>query len=66
MGRNLDHRVELLFPIESRALVSRLRDEILAIYLADHRNARRLGADEQYRWEKAEGGLNCQQRFLNG
>ena len=64
MSRNLDHRIELLFPIESRALIARLRDEILGIYLADHANARRMGPDEQYHWDKAEGGLDCQQRFL--
>jgi polyphosphate kinase len=48
MARNLDRRVEILFPVESRKLISRLRDEILAGYLADNRNARVLLSDGTY------------------
>ena len=66
MGRNLDNRVEILFPVEDRALVSRLRDDILATYLADRRNARKLLPDDAYHWEKTEGGLDSQHRFLLG
>lgn len=39
MGRNLDWRVEVLFPVEHRGLVARVRGEILGTYLADTRNA---------------------------
>ena len=30
MGRNLNHRVEVLFPVENKRLLKRLRDDILA------------------------------------
>jgi len=50
MGRNLDRRVEVLFPVESRKLIARLRDEILATYLADTSNGRRMLPDGTYDW----------------
>lgn len=66
MGRNLDHRVEVLFPIESRRLISRLRDDILNRYLVDNRNARRMLSDGSYVWEKDSGpALDTQEYFLN-
>ena len=52
MGRNLDHRVEVVFPVESQRLVARLRDDILHAYLADNRNARALHADGSWTWDK--------------
>src|SRR5580700_1449371 len=42
MSRNLHHRVELLFPVENKRIMARLRDDILAKYLADNRNARHM------------------------
>jgi polyphosphate kinase len=48
MGRNLDRRVEVLAPVEDRALVARLHDEILGDYLADTTKARRMLADGSY------------------
>jgi len=45
MGRNLDHRVEILFPVENRRLLARLREEVLGRYVADNRNARHLRTD---------------------
>ena len=47
MTRNLDHRVEVLFPVEDERLIRHLRDEVLATYLADNVKARCL----QGRWE---------------
>ena len=65
MGRNLDRRVELLFPVESRKLIARLRDEILATCMTDTRNARRMLADGSYRWERTgTPEANSQARFL--
>ena len=49
MPRNLDRRVELLFPILSSDLRDRIRDEILAEYLIDNVKARRMLADGTYR-----------------
>lgn len=47
MPRNLDRRIETLFPIEEPALKQRLID-ILAVSLADNTNARQLHADGSY------------------
>ena len=49
MERNLDRRVEVVFPIEDEALKARLRDEVLPAYLRDTVNARQLGEDGVYR-----------------
>jgi polyphosphate kinase len=48
MLRNIDHRVEVLFPIQEANLVKHLRDEVLGIYLQDNVTARRLQADGTY------------------
>jgi len=48
MPRNIDHRVEVLFPIESPQLIQHLRDEVLAVYLNDTAKARRLLPDGSY------------------
>ena len=65
MGRNLDRRVEVLFPVEDPALIARLRDEILAQYLADNRNARHMLHDGTYTWEKpGRAAKDSQARFL--
>jgi polyphosphate kinase len=42
MPRNIDHRVEVLFPLDDPAMVRRVRDQILAVYLADNVKARRM------------------------
>ncbi|MBU6248326.1 MAG: polyphosphate kinase 1 [Xanthomonadaceae bacterium] len=47
MERNLDHRVETGFPIESRKLIHRVRRE-LDLYLADNCSASLLQADGNY------------------
>jgi polyphosphate kinase len=49
MPRNIDHRVEVLFPVREQRLIRRLRDEVLATYLADNVKARIMLADGSYR-----------------
>lgn len=49
MYRNLDRRVETLFPIEDSILKHKIRDQILAVYLKDNARARRLEPDGTYR-----------------
>jgi polyphosphate kinase len=49
MPRNLNNRVEALFPIESPALKARVIDEILTIELRDNVKARELLPDGTYR-----------------
>jgi len=48
MPRNLDRRVEALFPIEEPHLRRALHDHILAIHLKDNVQARRLLPDGRY------------------
>src|SRR5579872_1310863 len=48
MPRNLYERVEVVFPLKDKALRARVRDIILASYLADTLKARILGADGKY------------------
>ncbi len=48
MGRNLDRRVELMFPIEEPGLVQQIRDEALSLALADCVRARVLSRDGAY------------------
>ena len=48
MPRNIDHRVEVLFPIENPQLIRHLRDDVLNVYLCDNVKARRLLADGAY------------------
>jgi len=47
MHRNLSHRVEIIFPVESARLAQRLK-EILDVYLSDQAKARYLQADGTY------------------
>ncbi len=48
MQRNLFERTESVFPVDDPALSSRLRNEILAAYLADNTKARLLQPDGTY------------------
>ncbi len=54
MPRNFHSRIEVMFPVEDRALKARLVGEILGLPLQDQVRARRLQADGTYR--RAEGG----------
>jgi len=65
MGRNLNHRVELMFPVEDKRLLARVRRDILATYLADNRNARVMQPDSTYLWDKTgEPPVDSQAQFL--
>jgi polyphosphate kinase len=68
MPRNLDRRVEILFPIQDARLIRRLRDEILATYLADNSRARLMHPDGKYKRlapEKDAAPLDSQAALLN-
>ncbi len=45
MPRNLNRRVEVLFPVSAPRLVARLRDEILGAYVADDAGARHMRSE---------------------
>ncbi|HVN80738.1 MAG TPA: polyphosphate kinase 1 [Terriglobia bacterium] len=67
MPRNLDMRVEVVFPVEDLQLVRYLRDEVLEIYRQDNVKARHLSSDGTYhRVEPNEQNppLNSQSWFL--
>ena len=48
MGRNLDRRVELMFPIDDPGMVQQIKDEVLLSALADRVRARSLAANGTY------------------
>ncbi len=48
MERNLDRRVEAIFPVEDPILKGHIRDVILPAYFRDTVNARELGSDGVY------------------
>lgn len=52
MPRNLNHRVEVVFPVENKSQVKFLRDKILGAYLKDNTRARILQPDGTYQRAK--------------
>jgi polyphosphate kinase len=67
MTRNLDHRVEVLFPIEDRKLVRHLRDRVLELYLQDNVKAREMRVDGTYARKTpapGEPAVNAQEELL--
>jgi polyphosphate kinase len=67
MPRNINRRVETLFPIEKPALIRQIRDKILAVYLKDNVKARRMKKDGSYeRAPRKEGekAVNAQALLL--
>jgi len=68
MPRNINRRVEVLFPVQDERMVRYLRDEVLATYLGDNVKARRMLPDGSY--ERVQPGakdhpVNSQVHFLN-
>jgi len=48
MMRNLDRRVEILFPVTNPRLIRHLRDDVLAVCLSDNVKARVMASDGTY------------------
>jgi polyphosphate kinase len=48
MTRNIDRRVEVLFPVQDKQLIHRLRNEVLNTYLNDNLKSRRMMRDGTY------------------
>ncbi len=68
MPRNLDQRVEVLFPVEDRRCREAIIHDILGVGLRDNVRARRLRSDGTYvRVQAADGEavVNSQEWFLN-
>ncbi|HEY7306087.1 MAG TPA: polyphosphate kinase 1 [Bryobacteraceae bacterium] len=66
MPRNLNRRVEVLFPVEDQRLVRRVRDRILQKKLEDEAGARIMQPDGTYTHPPRNGKrlLSCQAWFL--
>lgn len=64
MSRNLFERCEVLFPVTQADLAKRLRDEILAAYLADNTKARLLQPDGKYVRASKPGAAFSAQDYL--
>lgn len=64
MSRNLNERLELLFPVDDPANVGRLKG-ILDLMLQDNRKAHIMRNDGSYRKaDKRAAAVNCQEEFL--
>ena len=63
MRRNLDHRVEIVFPVEDPKLACRLKD-VLDIYAKDEVKARRLESDGRYLRNPGSSDALSAQLFL--
>lgn len=49
MPRNLNNRVEVVFPIENQDQIRYLRDEVLGLYLKDNSSVRLMNVDGSYK-----------------
>jgi len=59
MPRNLDRRVEVLFPLEDPEMVQYVKDQMLAVYMADNVKARAMGSDGTYTRKRARRGSSA-------
>jgi polyphosphate kinase len=67
MPRNLDRRVEALFPIQDEEIIHQIHNDILKIYSIDNTKARRMRPDGSYERIKPvnkETPLNSQSWFI--
>lgn len=58
MPRNLNQRVEILFPVEDKVLVRQIRKNILELYLSDNVKARIMKSDGTYTRLKPHSSRN--------
>jgi polyphosphate kinase len=68
MTRNLDHRVEVVFPVENAEQVRYLRDKMLETYLRDNMRARVMRENGTYVRLKSPGedkDVDVQEFFMN-
>jgi polyphosphate kinase len=68
MTRNLNHRVEVVFPVENKAHIHYLRNEVLETHIKDNSRSRVMQSDGSYIRlhpdEKAEP-VNIQQWLMD-
>ena len=65
MPRNINRRVETLFPLEDEALIQHVKNDLLSVYLADTAKARRMNSAGTYTRLKTNGEpRNAQDWFI--
>ncbi len=67
MPRNIDRRVEVLFPVQDKLMIKHIKDEILAYYAKDNVKARKMMPDGSYSRIKPQTGeeaLSIQNWFI--
>lgn len=67
MQRNLNRRIETLFPVEDPDLIKYVRDQILRVYLRDNTKARLMKPDGSYylvKPQKGEKPFSAQEHFM--
>ena len=68
MPRNLNRRVEVIFPLEDERMIKHVREQVLRTYLADNVKARIMDSDGSYfrrEPQNEESPVECQQEFIN-
>jgi polyphosphate kinase len=67
MQRNLDHRVEVVFPVERPEHIQHLRENVLAAYFRDNMRARLMQPDGMYvrlKPKEKEGKFDIQEWLM--
>ncbi len=67
MPRNLNRRVEAVFPVQDKKLIRLVREEILGTYLKEQAKARHMNSEGKYVRDPAFGSkqaLNSQETFI--
>ena len=66
MPRNLNNRVEVLFPITNVRLIKKIKKEVLEVYLKSGIRAWELKPDGEYEWlaEDPETAFDIQEHFI--
>ena len=65
MPRNLDHRVEVVFPLEKPEHIRHVRNNILQTYLKDNVRARMMNSDGSYtRLKPGDERVDVQERLM--
>ncbi len=59
MPRNLNRRVEVIFPVKEKGLIRVLKDDILGTYMKEQAKARHMQADGKYLRDPAAGRKNA-------
>jgi len=68
MPRNIDRRVEVLFPVQDQQMIKYICDDILTYYFKDNNKARLMLSDGSYERKKPLAGdepLNIQNWFIS-